>query len=190
MSILPKKTLVNPELQRPSALNSSPRDKNLIWLDKNENVDPELAEITKNILNAIPSESIYTYPEPGPLYTKLAKLYDLDPKSLLLTPGSDGAIRMVFEAFVNENDKVFHTYPTFAMYHVYSQIFGASVSLFEYSEVNGIPKLDTDKLIENIKLLKPKLVCLPNPDSPTGTVIEIKVISEILKACEFANSIL
>jgi histidinol-phosphate aminotransferase len=190
MSIRPKNSLLNPNLKRPSALNSSPRDKKLIWLDKNENIDPDLAKVTENILNSIPSESIFTYPEPRALYTKLAKLYDLDPACLLLTPGSDGVIRMVFEAFINENDKVFHTYPTFAMYPVYSQIFGATVSLFEYTQVNGLPKLDTDKLIENIKLIKPKLVCLPNPDSPTGTVVKTQVILEILKACENANSIL
>ena len=190
MSIRPKNSLLNPNLKRPSALNSSPRDKKLIWLDKNENIDPDLAKVTENILNSIPTESIFTYPEPGALYTKLAKLYDLDPACLLLTPGSDGVIRMVYEAFVNENNKVFHTYPTFAMYHVYSQIFGAAVSLFEYTQVNGLPKLDTDKLIENINLIKPKLVCLPNPDSPTGTVVEMQVILEILKACENSNSIL
>jgi histidinol-phosphate aminotransferase len=190
MSIRPKKTLLNPELKRPSALNSSPRDKDLIWLDKNENIDPDLVKVTKKILDSISPESIFSYPEAGRLYNKIANLNGLKAESLLLTPGSDGAIRMVFEAFVNENDSVFHTSPTFAMYQVYSQIYGASVSLFEYTNINGLPKLDTDLLIEKIKLIKPKLVCLPNPDSPTGTVVEIQVIMKILEACEISDSIL
>jgi histidinol-phosphate aminotransferase len=190
MSIRPKFTLLNKQLIRPSALDSKPRNKNLIWLDKNENIDPILQKVTKNVMDSISIESINTYPEAGPLYKKISKLYGTQEDGLILTPGSDGAIRMVFEAFVNENDCIFHTYPTFAMYPVYSKIFGANVTLFEYSNKNGQPFLDTNLLIEKIKSLKPKLVCLPNPDSPTGTIVENKVIIEILNACEISNSIL
>jgi len=39
----------------------------------------------------------------------------VSPDSLLLTPGSDGAIRVAFEAFVEHGDRVVHTFPTFAI---------------------------------------------------------------------------
>lgn len=190
MNIRPKITLLNQKLQRPSAINSTPRDKKLVWLDKNENIDPILQKVTKKVLSSISNESIFTYPEAGLLYKKLANLYGLNAEGLILTPGSDGVIRMAFEAFVNEKDSVFHTFPTFAMYPVYSQIFGANVTLFEYCNINGLPTLNTDLLIKKIKKIKPKLVCLPNPDSPTGTIVEKKIIYEILKACEISESIL
>ena len=97
---------------------------------------------------------------------------------------------MVFEAFVNENDVVLHTSPTFAMYSVYSQIFGASVRILEYTSENGLPKLNTDQMLSVIEMEKPKLVCLPNPDSPTGTIIEISILLKILEACEKVESVL
>ena len=61
------------------------------------------------------------------LYRKLAKWVGVSPESLLLTPGSDGAIRIVFESFVEHDDKIVHTNPTFDMYSVYSKMFGAKV---------------------------------------------------------------
>jgi len=97
MSIRPTRSLLNPELRRPSALNSIPRDPAQIWLDKNENLDPQLMALTHEVLSSIPREVLATYPEAGMLYRKLARWVGVSPESLLLTPGSDGAIRLAFE---------------------------------------------------------------------------------------------
>jgi histidinol-phosphate aminotransferase len=118
---------LNPVLQRPSALSSTPRDAGRLWLDKNENLDEELEAVLHGVLRALPARALNTYPEAGEVYRKLARWLGIGPEHLLLTPGSDGAIRLVFEAFVEEGDAVVHTAPTFAMYPVYSQMFGAAV---------------------------------------------------------------
>jgi len=47
MNIRPRRSLLNPELQRPSALKSIPRNPEQLWLDKNENLDPELMAFTQ-----------------------------------------------------------------------------------------------------------------------------------------------
>src|SRR5665213_670057 len=100
MNIRPRRSLLNPALQRPSALLSVPRASDYLWLDKNENLDPELMAVTARILGSIPREALASYPESGELYRKLARWVGVTPESLLLTPGSDGAIRLAFEAFV------------------------------------------------------------------------------------------
>ena len=190
MSIRPRRSLMNSELYRPSALNSKPRSNDMLWLDKNENLDPILLKLSHEVLRKIPPKILATYPEAGALYRKLAKWVGVSPESLLLTPGSDGAIRIVFESFVEHNDIVVHTNPTFAMYPVYSKMFGAKVIELHYEPTENGPQLKVDAIIEAIKTHKPKLFCLPNPDSPTGTVLSQTELSAILKVCESNKTIL
>jgi histidinol-phosphate aminotransferase len=190
MNIRPRSALLNPDLQRPSALNSVPRDPAALWLDKNENLDPALGKLLHELLAGMAQVSLTTYPEAGDLYRKLAQWVGVTPESLLLTPGSDGAIRLTFEAFVEAGDEVIHTTPTFAMYPVYSQMFGARVWSAEYQRTEAGPRLDTEALLAAIAQRRPKLVCLPNPDSPTGTVLPADVLREILSQCERAGTVL
>ena len=190
MTIRPRRSLANPALTRPSALKSSPRPADKLWLDKNENLDAELMALTHGLLADLPSPTLPTYPEAGELYRKLAAWAGVSPDSLLLTPGSDGAIRLTFEAFVEHGEPVVHTMPTFAMYPVYSQMFGAAVREIHYTPSADGPRLDPAALIAAVRDLKPKLVCLPNPDSPTGTVVEPATLTELIAACEAAGSVL
>lgn len=190
MNIRPRRSLLNPELQRPSALKSVPRNSECLWLDKNENLDPILMGVAQQVLQEIQPITLATYPEAGELYRKLAKWVGVCPDSLLLTPGSDGAIRLTFEAFVEHGDPVIHTMPTFAMYPVYSQMFGADVCQVGYECTAEGPQLDPNIIINAIRELKPKLLCLPNPDSPTGTVLAPEVLRTILTECESAGTVL
>jgi histidinol-phosphate aminotransferase len=190
MSIRPRSALLNPDLQRPSALNSTPRDPAALWLDKNENLDSILAGVLREVLESVPQSALTTYPEAGELYRKLARWAGVSPQSLLLTPGSDGAIRLTFEAFVEPGDSVVHTFPTFAMYPVYSQMFGARVCAAEYQRTEQGPRLDLERMIESVREHKPKLLCLPNPDSPTGTILRPNILRELLRQCEKVGAVL
>lgn len=189
IDIRPRRSLMNPELQRPSALKSSPRDPKALWLDKNENLDPVLLERAHGVLGEMAALAAATYPEAGEIYRKLAQWAGVSPESLLLTPGSDGAIRLVFEAFVEHGEAVVHTSPTFAMYPVYCQMFGAKAQAIEYARKGDGPFLDVEALISAVKRFQPKLLCLPNPDSPTGTVVSPADLRRILTACEENGSV-
>jgi histidinol-phosphate aminotransferase len=45
-------------------------------------------------------------------------------------------------------------------------------------------------MIATIEAHRPKLVCIPNPDSPTGTVLTTEELQQILSACETVGSVL
>lgn len=190
IDIRPRRSLMNPDLQRPSSLKSAPRDPKALWLDKNENLDPVLLERAHAVLAEMAALAAATYPEAGEIYRKLAQWAGVSPESLLLTPGSDGAIRLVFEAFVEHGEAVVHTTPTFAMYQVYCQMFGAKAHLIEYQRKGDGPFLDVEALIGAVKRFQPKLLCLPNPDSPTGTVVSSEDLQRILTACEENGTVL
>ncbi len=178
----PRVAVRSPQLMRPDWTISSARNKSLLWLDKNENLDPELAEHNKIILTGAIASSLNVYPDTAPLYIKLAKCIGVSPKNLILTPGSDGTIRAVFEAYISEGDTVLHTTPTFAMYSVYSKMYGVKEIVVEYEATPDGPKIQLPRLISAIQNSRPRLVCLPNPDSPTGTVFDILSMTKIIEA--------
>lgn len=184
MEFLPKTPLTNPLLTRPGWKTSVLRDERLLWLDKNENLDPVLQGVTSKIFKELDPANLAIYPEFGALYQKLAQWVGVSPDYLMLTPGSDGVIRLTFEAFVGEGDLVVHTSPTFAMYPVYSQMFGAEVRPLEYERTPNGPALAVDKLLSHLNEVQPRLFCLPNPDSPTGTAFASDDLRAIVELCE------
>ena len=178
----PKASVADPSLIRPDWTKGEPRRADMLWLDKNENSDPALAKVVAEVLASLPPETLYTYPETAALYRKLADWTGLAPENLVLAAGSDGAIRAVFEAFVSPGDVVLHTDPTFAMYPVYCRMYGADAHALEYRARENGPELSASDFIEAIERLSPRLICLPNPDSPTGTVITPDGLSAIIDA--------
>jgi histidinol-phosphate aminotransferase len=186
----PRSPVADPAFFRPDWTKGVTRDPALLWLDKNENTDPELAQLTSRILSEIDKSAIYTYPESTPLYRKLGTYLGVGADRLLLTAGSDGAIRAVFEAYINPGDTVLHTAPTFAMYGVYSAMYGAHVVPLAYQPSDRGPRLTADQVVKAITEARPKLVCLPNPDSPTGTVFAPEELRGIIEAAGRAGALI
>jgi len=176
----PRPAIADPALSRPDWTRGAPRDPAMLWLDKNENTDPALAETVMAVIRALPAEACFTYPESAALYAKLAGWVGCDARNLCLAAGSDGVIRSVFQAYVGEGDVVLHTVPTFAMYPVYCRMFGARAVGLGYEASATGPRLDAARVIAAIAAERPRLVCLPNPDSPTGTVFAADALEAII----------
>ena len=174
--------VADPALWRPTQYDDQVRDPNLLWLDRGECFDPSFHEFVHRLLADIPVHSVFAYPTPGPLYRKLARHLDVPREHLLLTRGSNGAIKAVFEAYISAGDAIVVTQPTFQMYGVYAQMFGARVHGVPYTLRNGRPHLDVEALIAHISKVRPKLVGLPNPDNPTGFAFDNDQLRDVIEA--------
>ena len=190
MLVKPRKTLLSDGLYRPNTSKAVARGAGMLWLDKNENMDPLQTKLIKSVCDGIDPLILSTYPEAAVAYKNLSRWLGVTADSIVFAPGSDGAIRLTFETFVEDGDAVIHTSPTFAMYSIYAKMFGAKVYELSYRPSNYYPELCAAEIIAAIKLVQPKLLCLPNPDSPTGTVLRENEIIEILKVCEDVGSLL
>jgi histidinol-phosphate aminotransferase len=186
----PRASVASPDLSRPDWTRGVPRDPDLMWLDKNENADPEFAVLTAAVFREVDLGVLSIYPECTPLYNQLAAYAGVPPDHLLLTAGSDGAIRAVFEAFIDPGDVVLHTSPTFAMYPVYAQMYGARTKKLDYRPSADGPTMDVDDVLAAIDRESPRLVCLPNPDSPTGTVFAPGDLRLIIEAAGRAGAVM
>lgn len=172
--------LLSNGLQRPSWINNDHRSLNKLWLDKNECMDPEMNRVVLQSLSKVPAEMVFSYPDLDVLYNKVAIFSKVLPENILLTAGSDGAIRACFESCLVPEDKIVLSRPTFAMYDVYSKVYGADVTWLDYESSDNGPLLEVDKIISIIKKVEPKMVCLPNPDSPTGTIFSPNDLRKII----------
>lgn len=182
--------VADPSLVRLDWLSEPPRVDERLWLDRNENADPELAAVIRQVLDGLPAKRLFSYPDNGPAYRNLAAHLGVAPEQLLFSAGSDGAIRAAYEAFIEPGDKVVHTDPTFAMYGLYGKMYGAESHAVAYGRSNTGPVLDVDAFIDTIGRVCPKLVCLPNPDSPTGTVVGEPDLRRIVDAAGTAGALI
>lgn len=179
---LPKSSVLNQSLDRGTLHHITARNPSLLWLDKNENTDPILAQLTGRLLKEIDStHCLSVYPESTYLYTRLSNYLKVPDSNIIISTGSDGVIRSIFEAYCNDGDRVFITNPTYAMYEVYSLMYGADLIKYDYVASKEGPNLNFYGYINEIKRTKPKLIFIPNPDSPTGTVIEENKLVELIK---------
>ena len=146
-------------------------------LDKNERVSKLNHNFFQNLTKKISHEHLTSYPELEPLYDLLSKENKLNKNCFVITPGSDGGIRLCFELFVKPKDKIITLSPTFAMVDIYAKIFQAKQFKINYDENLRLNISD----IFNYLKKKVSLLILANPNSPTGTIIDKATIIRILQ---------
>jgi histidinol-phosphate aminotransferase len=185
-----RKDILNKNLTRPDWVKQDHRLLSNLWLDKNECADPEMNRVVLQSLSEISAEAVFSYPDLDTLYSKVAEFSNVMPANVLLTAGSDGAIRACFESCIEPGDKIVLSRPTFAMYEVYSKVYGAIVTWLEYEKSPDGPVLEAEKIVSVIKKVKPKMVCLPNPDSPTGTAFSLIDLRKIVDAAEDVGALM
>jgi len=185
-----RKEILSSNLNRPNWISQDHRSLDRLWLDKNECADPEMNRIVAQSLSKIPAESVFSYPDLDVLYQKVAIFSNVLPENVLLTAGSDGAIRGCFESCILPGDNVILSRPTFAMYDIYSKIYGAEVTWVDYEASENGPVLKIAKLIAIIEKIKPKMVCLPNPNSPTGTIFTPKDMRKIVDIADKVGALM
>lgn len=177
----PRGPIADDSLVRPDWTLRARDTDGLIALDKNENTDPVFRAELARILSSLPANSVVEYPECAPYYALLAKHLELSPRNLLFTPGADGAIRTVFEAFVATGDVVMMPAPTFAMFPIYAQMYGGRRVEAVYEDSASGPSLTAARICQMLRDCRPRLFCLANPDSPTGTIFPLADMKTIIR---------
>ncbi len=152
-------------------------------LDFNENTvgcSPAVIEFLREHLTA-PQLSIY--PEYADATKELAAFFELGEDEFTLTNGTDEAIQVLVNTFVDDGDEVVVLKPSYAMYRFYAEVAGASVREIEYrAETLTFPM---DELLRSVTP-KTRAVLIANPNNPTGTAIDLDGIKKILEAAPHA----
>jgi histidinol-phosphate aminotransferase len=113
----------------------------------------------------------------------LARFLDLPEDRFLITNGTDEAIQVLINTYVDNNDDVLILHPSYAMYRFYSEVAGAKVRELSYNQEDL--SFPVRGLINKIRP-KTKAILIANPNNPTGTAIGIGEIVRILEAAPHA----
>ena len=166
--------------------DSNPSREKFLRLDKNERITPFTPEQFQKMIGTINPETLTIYPDPAPLLKKLAEFLGLPESMILLTPGSDSALKMLFETYIDPGDKILFLKPTYAMIEVYAHMFNAIYSTINFSDNLT---LDIDKLVQSITS-DTKLVYIANPNQPTGTILSDSDLRKILEKTQATDTLL
>src|SRR3954471_13584111 len=149
--------------------------KQYVPLDRNERVAPLPAWFVEKLRDSLESALLTSYPLTDELYRKLSLKLGIPENQLLLTTGSDAAIKALFHAYVRPGDKVVMLDPSYAMYAVYAQMFQAEAVKIPF---NDQLELDPSQLMQS---LQPgvRLAIIANPNQPTATTLSEEFLLQL-----------
>jgi histidinol-phosphate aminotransferase len=147
-------------------------------LDFNENTvgcSPRVIELLKERLDA---GCLAIYPEYGEAKAAVAEFFGVALDRFIFTNGTDEAIQVFINTYVDDGQEVLVLRPAYAMYRFYAQVAGAAVREIDYEG----PAMDFP-LAAVLDAITPatRAVLIANPNNPTGTGLSLPAIERILK---------
>ncbi len=165
--------LFREEVQRMEAYlpGEQPQGGKHIKLNTNESPYPPSPKVVTAIQQAAASR-LERYPDPlGTAFrVRAAEVLGVEPDWILCGNGSDDILTILTRAFVGPGQKLRLPYPSYILYRTLAQLQGAE---FEEIRFNADFTLSAS-FFESAPDLR--LVFLPNPNSPSGTVIPPETI--------------
>jgi histidinol-phosphate aminotransferase len=147
-------------------------------LDFNENTvgaSPQVIEYLRQHLNA---GSLAVYPEYDEVKQDLAMFFGVETDDFTLTNGTDEAIQVLINTYVDDGDEVLLLRPSYAMYRFYAEVAGATIREIPYREEKLAFPLE-----ECLDAIRPttRAILIANPNNPTGTGTSRAGIESILE---------
>lgn len=123
-------------------------------------------------------KDLHLYPDANcfDLKRKLAAIYNVPEKGILIGNGSDELLKLLAETFLEKDDQVIFAQPTFSEYQFVSRIMGAEcieVPLKGYTH-------DLSAMLDAISI-KTKMLVICNPNNPTGTMVSSRQIKDFME---------
>ncbi len=152
-------------------------------LDFNENTVGCSPRVIARLKETLDAGLLTVYPDYARVTRALATFFRVEPGEILLTNGTDEAIQVLVNTYVDDGDEVLTVRPSYAMYRFYSEVAGAKVVEVDYHP----PALEfpLEALIAAITS-RTRAILIANPNNPTGTSINLAAVERILKAAPHA----
>ncbi len=147
----------------------------IIKLDANENpygCSPRVQEALRSV-----AFNIYPDNEQGRLRWQLSAYTGIDPRYIVAGNGSNQLIDLVFRLLLSKDDEIINLVPTFGIYSFSAQLCGGRLVEVRREE-------DFSVSIAKVKAAvspRTKLICIANPNNPTGNVMPREDILSLLE---------
>ncbi len=149
-----------------------PRDSGFIKLNTNENPyspSPRVFEAVKNVSG----EQLRKYPDPvyRRLRSKISQVYGVAPERIFVGNGSDEVLSLLVRTFVDPDEKVVYTYPSYVLYETLAKLNAVGYESLELDDNFDLP--------ESVFSCSGKLFFIANPNSPTGKAVDRKTVGRL-----------
>jgi histidinol-phosphate aminotransferase len=147
-------------------------------LDFNENTVGCSPRVVEAIRQGVGAEGLAVYPEYGDAKAAIARYFRVAPEQFVFTNGTDEAIQVFINTYVDDRQEVVTLKPSYAMYRFYAEVAGAKVTEVPYPQPEMEFPLDA---VLNAITPETRAVLLANPNNPTGTAAPLEGIVRILR---------
>jgi histidinol-phosphate aminotransferase len=150
---------------------------NKLRLDFNENTVGCSPKVIEAITTRIKPADLAVYPEYGAAKESIARYFGVTPAEFVFTNGTDEAIQVFINTYVDDDQEVLVLKPAYAMYRFYAEVAGAKVIEIEYPQ----PEMEFP-LQALLDAVTPhtRAILISNPNNPTGTGLSLAAIKTIL----------
>lgn len=149
-----------------------------LLLDFNERTIPLPEVIIKKIVVWIQKNKLHKYPEYSDIAELIAGYAEVPSDRVMITNGSDQGIDIIFRAFTGKGDEAIIPTPTFTMHGHCANLQGCILIEPVYTRDKGYPLEGVLSAVSP----RTKLIVICNPNSPTGTLLEVEGIRNIAAA--------
>lgn len=109
----------------------------------------------------------------------ICKLYKtISPDDIVPTHGATGANHHVFYSLIEPGDRVISIMPTYQQLYSIPESYGADLQIVNLSKDNGyLPDIEE---IKKLAVPGTKMICINNPNNPTGALIDRAYMEQII----------
>lgn len=147
----------------------------VVKLASNENPLGCSPDCVKAIEDAIKSLEIYPDGNCTVLKEEISKKFDISPKNIAISSGSDEMIDIISKIFIDKGDEVIMSDITFIRYIDTTKLMGGIPVVIQPKDW----KYDLEGILHSITE-KTKLIWLCNPNNPTGTIFTEEELKNFL----------
>ena len=147
-------------------------------LDFNENTVGCSPRVIEALTGALSSEQLSMYPEYQGAMQDLAGFFDVSPDEFTMTNGTDEAIQLFVNTFVDAGSDVLVLKPSYPLYRFYLQIADAAIREVDYRPGFEFP---IDELISAVRP-ETRAIFISNPNNPTGGGIGLDQVRRIVRS--------
>ena len=153
----------------------NPRSKSsIVKLSSNENPYGPSERVLNAIKNSFNDACRYPYEFIQELQKTLAKKHDVPIESIVITGGSNEALRITGLAISNQGGNIVAGQPTYLALMNYAEAWGAEI---KWVPVDSDKGYDLKKIRESIDK-ETNMVFIANPNNPTGTLLKANSLAD------------
>jgi histidinol-phosphate aminotransferase len=146
-------------------------------LDFNENTVGCSPRVIEALTRQVTAADLAVYPEYGPAKESIARYFGVPTDHFVFTNGTDEAIQVFINTYVDDEQEVLVLTPAYAMYRFYAEVAGANVIAVPYPQPDM--QFPLDALLDAITP-QTRAILISNPNNPTGTGLSLAAIETIL----------